>query len=455
MTVERRVRRASAGLLATVGMAAFATAPVRAQEATLPQLDPVTTPIIEEGGVELDVTRRHRSEFDPRGIPVGSWTLLPSVAAHLGYDSNLYGAQMGKRSGGFVEVEPAIGLRSNFSGGSVTMQADGRFRRFFDQSPADETSYNAALDGRYDVSGTASLDAGGSFGQLIERRDSSGFPDGVVEPVRFLQANGYVRGRYEPGNLRAIASIDYTHFDFRDATTIGADGTATRLDQRVRNHGIARANLNTAYAITPDLGIFVQGTASMIRYSRAEIAPGIPNLDANDYTALVGVTLGRGQIMRGSIGVGYNWRDYKAGSLGHIGGIAFSADLKYFMTPLVTISITGSRTLEEAVVQNAAAGPVIVTKASGLVDTVVSMRADYELLRPLILNAGVTVRRANFRNDPRRDTVIEASVGATHHMSRALALDVSASYLDRKVRGDPNALSYDDFNIRLGVRLSL
>jgi hypothetical protein len=455
MSISRRGRGAYARLLVTIGVVAFAAPSVKAQEAALPQLDPVATPSIEEGGVELDVTRRHRSEFDPRGIPLGSWTLLPSVAAHLGYESNLYGAETDKTSGGFAEIEPGIVLQSNFTGGAVTLQADGRFRRFFDQSPANETSYKTAVDGQYDVSGTFSLSAGASFGQLIERRDSSGFPDGVVEPIRFLQTTGYVRGRYEAGNLRALASVDYTRFAFRDAATIGADGTTTRFDQAVRNHHIGRASLNADYALTPDLGIFVQGTASLVRYSRPEIAPGIPNLDANDYAALVGVSLGRGQIIRGSIGVGYTWRDYQAGSLGRMGGVAFNADLKYFMTPLVTISISGSRTLEEAIVQNAGAGPAIVEKAGGLIDTAGTVRADYELLRSLILNAGVTVRHAKFRNDPRRDTVVEASAGATYHMSRRLALDVGASYLDRKVKGDPDAVSYDDFTVTLGLRFSL
>jgi hypothetical protein len=83
------------------------------------------------------------------------------------------------------------------------------------------------------------------------------------------------------------------------------------------------------------------------------------------------------------------------------------------------------------------------------------VRADYELLRSLIINAGVTVRHAKFRGDPRRDTVVEVNVGATHYMSRRLALDIGASYLNRKVSGDPSAVSYDDFNVTLGVRFSL
>ena len=105
MGIARRRKSASARLIVTIGVVAFAAPSVKAQEAALPQLDPVATPSIGDGGVELDVTRRHRSEFDPRGIPVGSWTLLPSVAAHLGYESNLYGAQTDKTSGGFAEIE--------------------------------------------------------------------------------------------------------------------------------------------------------------------------------------------------------------------------------------------------------------------------------------------------------------------------------------------------------------
>lgn len=456
MLIRRRGWNAAvARLLFTAALGGLTASGVRAQEAALPQLDPVPTPSIGDGGVELDVARRHRSEFDARGIALGSWTLFPSVTTHLGYESNLYGAEDNKKSDGYGEVEPNVALQSNFSGGAVTFQADGRFKRFFSQSPADETSYDTAIDGRYDISNTASLYSGAAFGQLIERRDSSGFPDGLVEPIRFLRTNGYVRGQYEAGGFRALASLDYTRFDFRDATTIGPDGATTRFSQKVRNQHIGRASLSADYALTPDFGIFIQGIASSIRYSRSEIAPGVPNLSSNDYTALAGVTLGTGQLVRGSVGVGYNWRSYKAGSLGHIGGIAFNADLKYFPTPLITISVNASRTLEQAIVQNATAGELIVEKADGLVSSAGTVRADYELLRSLILNASVTFRYARFRNDPRRDTVVEANAGATYHLSRSLALDAGASYVNRKVKGDPEGASYDDFTLSIGLRFSL
>jgi hypothetical protein len=454
MNIRRREWH-GARLLLTAAFSALAASAVWAQEAALPQLAPIPTPSIGDGGVELDVARRHRSEFDPSGISLGSWTLFPAVATHLGYETNLYGAENNEKSDGYGEVEPSATLQSNFSGGAVTFQADGRFKRFFDQSAADETSYDAAVDGRYDISNSASLYSGAAFGQLIERRDSSGFPDGLVEPIRFLRTNAYVRAQYEAGNFRTLASLDYTRFDFRDATTINPDGTTTHFSQKVRDQHIGRASISADYALTPDFGFFLQGVASTIHYSRAEIAPGIPNLSAKDYTALAGVTLGTGQLVRGSVGVGYNWRTYAAGSLGHLGGLAFKADLKYFATPLVTISLTASRTLEQAIIQNAVAGQLVVEKADGLVSSVGTIRADYELLRSLILNASVTYSYANFRNDPRRDTVIEADAGATYHMNRRLALDLGASYVNRKVKGDPEGASYDDFTLAIGLQLSL
>lgn len=452
---KRGSLRAARRLFLTATLLPLVALPAAAQETALPQLSPLPSPSVEEGDVELDIARRHRSAFDPVGIALGGWTLLPSVASHLGYESNLYGAQIDRRSDGFAEIEPSLALQSNFSGASLAFHADGRFRRFFSQAPADENSYGTALDGEYDVSNAVRLSSGAAFRQLIENRDSSGFPDGLVEPIRFLQTTGYLRGQYEVGNLRWLASFDYARFDFQDAMTIGADGEEFRSDQKVRNQQTGRASLSADYSFTPDLGVFIQASGSLIRYARAQVSPGVPNLSANDYTALVGVALGSGHLIRGSVGVGYNWRTYRSGTLGQQGGVAFNADLKYFASPLMTISVTGSRSLEQAVLQNAVAGDLVVEKADGLIETAGTIRVDYELLRPLILNASVTVRTDDFRRDPRTDRSIEANVGALYHLNRRLALDAGASYVDRRVKGDPQAASYNDFTVTIGLQFSL
>ena len=434
-------------LYLTSALACFATAAsaVRAQEATLPQLGSIATPTLEPG-LALDVARRHRPEFDPVGLTLGGWRLMPSVGVGVGADSNPFGVETRRRGDAFVQVEPAISAQTDSSRGEIRLDASGRFARYLDQSRANETSYRAAGYGRYAFGGDTGVEGGGEFAQLIERRDSSGFPDGRVAPVRYFQTQGWLRGRYGAGRLRALGQIDYTRFDFRDTDALDADARPIgRIDQDVRDSQTWRGTARGEYEIGPDIAAFAQVLRSAIDYRFALIAPGVPNLTGTSTTVLGGVAFGAGQLVQGSVGLGYVRRSYDAAAVRRIHGLAVNADVRYLVTPLMTLSAAASRTVEEAVLQD----------ASGYLSTAASVRADYELLRPLILNAGIGYRYNDFRVNPRRDRVWEASAGARYNLNRRMAVEGDASYLERSVRNDPFAPSFGQVRLFVRMRFSL
>lgn len=419
--------------------------PARAQDAALPRLGSITIPTLEPG-LDLDVARRHRPEFDPVGLTLGRWRLLPSVTAGVGADSNPFGVETRREGDAFVQAEPAISAQNTFSRGEVRLDASGRFARYIEKAQANETSYRAAGYARYDIGGDTGIEGGGEFAQLIERRDSSGFPDGRVAPVRYLQTQGWLRGRYGAGRLRALGQVDYTRLDFRDARILDVDAQPIGvIDQDVRDSHSWRGTLRGEYEVGPDIAAFAQVVRSSIDYPFDLIAPGVPNLTGTATTLLGGVAFGANRLMQGSVGLGYVRRSYDAAAVRKIDGLAINADLRYFVTSLMTLSAAASRTVEEAVLQD----------ASGYISTAASVRADYELLRPLILNAGIGYRHNDFRANPRRDEVWEASAGARYSLNRNLALEGDVSYLDRSVRNDPFAPSFGQVRLFVRTRLSL
>lgn len=442
----RRASRVARFPLTCAALAVVGTAmPVHAQEATLPRLGSIATPTLEPG-LELDVARRHRPEFDPVGLTLGGWRLLPNVTVGVGADSNPFGVETRREGDAFVQAEPAISAQNVWSRGEIRLDASGRFARYIDKRQANETSYRVAGYGRYEIGGDTGVEGGGEFAQLIERRDSSGFPDGRVAPVRYFQTQGWLRGRYGAGRLRALGQVDYTRFDFRDTDALDADARPIgRIDQDVRDSHSWRGTLRGEYELGPDIAAFAQVVRSSIDYRFALIAPGVPNLTGASTTVLGGVAFGANRLVQGSIGLGYVRRSYDAAAIRRIDGLAINADVRYFFTPRVTLSAAASRTVEEAVLQD----------ASGYVSTAASVRADYELLRPLILNAGIGYRHNDFRANPRRDRVWEASAGARYSLNRRWALEGDISYLDRSVRNDPFSPSFGQVRIFVRTRFSL
>lgn len=445
--MTKTIHAARSGLLA-LGLSLI-PANAWGQAATLPRLGEIPALRIDQGadqGIDLDVARRRRPAFDPVGVTLGNWRLFPSITTGIGADSNPFGVETNRQGDLFVQVEPSLIASDSFSSGELRLEASGRFARFADESQANETSYRTAAYGRYETGTRAVLEAGADFSQLIERRDSSGFPNGRVGPVRYLQTLGWARGRYEIGRVRALAQVDYINLNFRDSNALSITGAPIgRIDQDVRDSHSWRGTLRGEYEIGPDLAVFAQGVRGSIDYRREDIAPGVPNLTGTTTTALAGIAFGANRLIQGSVGAGYVWRDYDRAAIGQIKGFALNGDLRYFITPVLTLSAQASRTVEEAVLQN----------ASGYISTALSGRADFELLRELILNVGAGYRYNDFRDNPRRDKVWEMSAGARYSVNRNFALEGDVSYLDRSVRNDAFAPSFDQVRIFVRTRFSL
>jgi hypothetical protein len=421
-------------------------APAAAQESALPRLDPIGPSIADqENGISLDVRQRVREEFTPLGIRLGTFQIFPAVALGAGYDSNLFANPNDRKSAALVQLEPSVSARSDVSNGEIRLDASGRLTRFPGNSDADETSYRLSVAGRYTVAQTTDVEAGAQREQLVERRDSSGRPDGVVTPITFLQTQAYARLRREGGKFRGLANIDYTNFDFRSTRALSPGGAIIDvIDQNARDQHSLRASLRGEYTLTTGFSLFAQGTLTRINYRLDQSAPGIPNLDGTNLTALAGVMLGQNQLIQGSVGVGYTRRSFKTSRFSTISGVAANADLRYFLTPLVTLSFGASRSVEEAVLQG----------STGFVANTLEARADYELLRSLILNAHGSYRYNDFRSSPRIDKIVEAGGGARYSANRRLGFDLDMTYIRRTVTNDAFSPTYSDVRAIVSTRYS-
>jgi hypothetical protein len=430
--------------LAAVGLYLATGTTSLAQEVALPQIEPAASPTI-ENGVELDVRRRHRPEFDPIGLPLGNWRLFPSVGGGVGFESNVFGDETNRKSDVYFQVEPAVTLQSETSHSVLKLDASGRLARFSRQSEANEDSYQVAGYGKYDFGQETVVEGGASFAQLIERRDSSGFPDGRVAPVRYHRTQFYVAGRRDFARLRLLATADYTIFNFSDTRALSASGAVIGvIDQDARDQSIIRGSFRAEYSVGPGIATFAQVVAESIDYRLKQTSAGIPNLGGKSYTALAGISLGSGQLVRGSVGVGYVWREYESAAARSVNGLAINAELSYYLSPLLTLSATASRSVQEAVLQD----------ASSYVSTAVGVNADYELKRWIIVHVGGSFRYDDFRDNPRTGTVYEAQAGVRYSANRRLSFNLDGNYVNRKVKNDPFAASYDDFTILAGARFS-
>jgi hypothetical protein len=411
---------------------------------TLPVLPPIVSSTPREDAL-IGVAERYRPEFQADGVRLGSFLVYPSVRTAAGYDSNIFGQQDNVTDDALYVVEPVVSARSTWAANELRLEARGRFLDYLGTDHASETTYLLAADGRLSLSAPMLANVGASFGQNVERRDSSSFPDGSVGPVHYRVANAYARWSYDFGALNLVGSTDYTRFDFSDTNAIDADGDlAGRIDQQFRDHQVFRFATRAEVPIGPRISLFGQAGGSLIHYDDKRIFSGLPNRDADELQLLAGVNFNIA-LLRGEIGAGYVRHDYDAALYPTLEGFALQGKLIYFLTPLLTLTAEGSRTVEETAIIN----------ASGFFSTRGQLRADYELLRNLILNANVSYRDNRFRGVDRKDRIFRLGGGGRYLASRRINLDFDFFVIDRNVDDAPQVPDFTEFRGTAGITFRL
>ena len=316
-----------------------------------------------------------------------------------------------------------------------------RYLDYAGTSNAAELTYSFGADGRFSLAAPVLANVGASFAQRIERRDSSSFPDGTVGPVRYREASAYARGNYDFGIAQVVGSADFTRFDFSNASALDEDQIKVgTLDQKFRDHQVARVAGRVAYNVFPRVAAFGQASYASFKYDDERIPTGLRNRDGNELQLTGGVTFDIA-LLRGEIGVGYVRHSYNASEYRRLQGFALDARIVYFMTPLVTVTVEGARSVEETA----------LIGSSGFFSTRYMVRADYELLRNLILNAGINYRDNEFKGVDRRDRILRVSGGARFLANRRMHFDADFFVIDRNVSGAVGVSDFTEFRAMTGV----
>ena len=119
-------------------------------------------------------------------------------------------------------------------------------------------------------------------------------------------------------------------------------------------------------------------------------------------------------------------------------------ELAYFLTPLVTITGTVDRGIRETGVNG----------ATGYLATNMTLRADYELLRNLIISAGGELEKRDFNNIDRRDDRWTWRGSASYLVSKRMALRLDLQRRTQSNWGTTAGRNFADNRVSVGVTFS-
>lgn len=324
------------------------------------------------------VADRARPDYDPIGGKLGPFTAYPSISATADATDNYLATDTNRKSDEYLTVRPELALTSNWAQDRL----DARF--FVSQSVhanlpnENATQFGVSTSGALDLDRETRVTSTISIGRYVEDRSSLGSLQGSSEPVHYDAYDFGIGITHAFNDLTLGASTDVTRRNYYDVKF--PNGAVIDQDYRdVRSVSVAA---NAKYSLRNGIGLIVSGSYSDERYDFRPGSPGfIPGIDTNrdskGFNIQGGITLELTSLVYGSIQIGYLQQSYADPSLRNVGGLSYSADLLWNVTPLTTLRFQASRSVQDTSLQGIAGNTVSEFR----------VLVDHELYRYIILSA--------------------------------------------------------------------
>lgn len=381
------------------------------------------------------VRDRDHPEYDALGVTAGVLRIFPRVATALTFDDNIY-AITAKTADFFVDLHPSVELRSLWSRNDLHLVLDYDAARYLSHPAQDTASYSGNLTGRLDVDRDASVTVDLSAARAIQPRISQNSIAGVLKPISYDLVKGDIVGLKVFDRIRASARFDVSHYSYDNTNDLNA--VPVQEDYQDRDELVGTTHVD--YAISPATAFFVEGAINSPSYRlRPPLAPF--QRDSHGYDVLAGVDFAPTHLIGGTVGIGYESQSYDDHQFDGVSGLALRGALRWYATPLVTVTLRANRTFQDSGLPNVAAARF----------TEVSLAADYELLRNVILGGRLVRQVYQYPGINGRTDRYGGALDATYTLNRDVSIILAYTYLEQRSAGANSGLSFNDNRASLTV----
>lgn len=365
-----------------------------------------TTPVL------TGVLDRPRAGYEPHGIRLGTFTLYTGLASTAAYDSNVLATRKSRSNDIATRLTPSFLLRSGWRENEFALYGALErvaYREFdSDNQVNGHVGMRGTLHVRSDLRlrgyadwmrthedrGTAEASLAGSIFDKPLQRDT--LATGLAVDKRFNRFTASVGGSYQ-------------HLDFADGSVGGVP-----VSQSYRSGDIYTTKARLAYEISPKVSIFTEGGYEWRTFDDSA-------LDSQGTRLLLGFSTELTRLMRGEVYAGYLGQTFDTVGVRDISTYTYGGHLRWYATPLMTVSFVGERNIKEAAY--ATTGTYIQSQAG--------MRIDYELRRNVILSARGGLEWDDYQQAARRDLVKTLGLSGTYLINRNVHVSLDYRFTDR------------------------
>ncbi|WP_018181454.1 outer membrane beta-barrel protein [Kaistia granuli] len=373
------------------------------------------------------------SSFDPLGIRMGSFIVLPSVELRGGYTSNAAGSSTGGPSG-VLTVVPDLIVRSDWSRHELGLALHGTYDYFTDTSVAPQPTVNAEANARIDLPRDWALRLRANYNYDTQSISSLDYPTGVNEPPG---VNTYAAGATLDGSVGRVAlqlrsGLVATEYEN------GMAGDVV-VPQGDRDNTLTSVAARVGYEVTPAFTPFVEAELSD-RSFRQKIDDNGFNRASQGVTLRGGIAYSADPVLKGELALGWHHERYDDTAFQPLDAMTIDASVIWSPTPLTNF------TLRAATFVNPTTDP----NSAGSIVYDAGIRAAHALRRNLTIEGDLGWRREYYEGINVADVTYEAGFGVTWKINRAAWVvgRFSQEYFDSAVPGG----DYPTTTVSVGLR---
>ncbi len=386
----------------------------------------------------IGVLERRRPDYTPEPIQLGVLELMPRMAIGAGYDDNLYAQEDDRIGDAYLRIRPRVSLVRPSPTLKLSLDGELDLLRYADRASENATQYSVNAGALYTISKSNTLNVMLRNGRYSQERVSPDSPTQADRPIRFTQSGGTATYTHVFNRLRVRGVVDVENRNYSDSVTPLGDP----IDQDFRDHTTYTGTAVGEYALSPSISLFAAGSLNKRDY-RERSGP-VAARDSKGFELAGGASFELGRKARGSLRLGYFEQDYRPTEFEDVSGFLVRGELAYFLTPLVTITGTVDRGIKETGVNG----------ATGYLATNMTLRADYELLRNLIISAGGELEKRDFNNIDRKDDRWTWRGSASYLVSKRMALRFDLQRRTQSSWGATAGREFADNRVSVGLTLS-
>lgn len=391
------------------------------------------------------VVNRPRPELDPLGLPAGAARFYPSMTVGVVAEDNVRRAERGRKSDLALVASPSLYLVAEQATGRLELAFDADVYAYARTDTEDRENFDLDLLGAREIGRDLRLTARAGLAQGHEQRSS---PDagGVKSPIRFVAAAAALALAKRFGRFRLQGDLRGERLDFADVLEAGTDANINNDD---RDRAVLRAGVEPAFWNRDGDGrVFARLEGVAIEYDDRTDDGGFGR-DSLGVDARLGMAVNLTGVTTVDGHIGYLGQYYRDDGPTRLIEDRVEALL---LGGGVTTNVTGLTSLHARLDRNLF--ETTIAGSPGGVRSSLDFGADHELLRNLVLSAGVGGRVLQFEGVDRDDVGLLFRFGGVYMMNRHLGLEAGLEHERLRSTGAQGGVDYavNRFMLKLTAR---